>query len=82
MHMKLYTLLLDSKCPKGKTLKDCQLMEYLRTQNLFKITNQHNLLIPKAETYRLARAEYVQAIAEMHNICTKCQNSVTDKIKQ
>lgn len=81
MHMKLYTVLLDCRCPKGKTLKSCELMEYLRTQKLFKITKQYNLLKPTAETYRLARAEYIQAIGEMHRICNKCQEATKEKIK-
>ena len=76
MHMKLYTVLLDSRCPKDKTLKNCELMEYLQTQKLFKSNKkQPNLLKPTAETYRLARAEYIRAISEMHQICDKCQET-------
>lgn len=82
MRMKLYTLLLDYECPEGVDTKNCPLRKYLKTQKLFRVKKQDNVLEPTAETYRLARAEYVQAIAEMHNICTKCQNSVTDKIKR
>lgn len=78
MRMKLYTLLLDYECPEGSDTKNCPLREYLKTQKLFRVKEQDNVLEPTAETYRLARAEYVQAIAKMHNICTKC----TDKIKQ
>ena len=51
------------------------LKKWLKTQNLFKVKEQGNVLEPKAETYRMARAEYVQAISEMHRICIACQNN-------
>ncbi|MBR0212820.1 MAG: hypothetical protein IJQ55_04405 [Alphaproteobacteria bacterium] len=82
MHMTLYTVLLDYECPEGKNTRNCQLMEYLQTQKLFKSNKkQPNLLEPTAETYRVARAEYIQAIGEMHQICNKCQEAKKEKIK-
>ena len=79
MHTKFVTPLIDHDCPEGKNEKNCPLRKYLKGKpELFKISRQDKtMLIPTAELYRLARAEYVHAIEDMNYICRNCMEAKT-----
>ena len=78
MHTKFVTPLIDHECPKKINEKKCPLRKWLKKGDLFKFDEtDKNLLIPTAELYRLARAEYVQAIEHMNHICRDCLESKT-----
>ena len=73
MHTKFVTPLIDHDCPDDKNEKNCALRKWIKKENLFKIAkNDKTMLIPTAELYRLARAEYVHAIETMNSICRDC----------
>jgi hypothetical protein len=74
MHTKFVTTLIDHDCPDDKNEKNCALRKYLKEKPLlFKTSKQDKtLLTPTAEPYRLARAEYIQAIEKMNSICRDC----------
>ena len=73
MHTLFMTYLINTECPKDMNEQKCPLRQWLKTQDLFYTTQNESLLLPTAELYRLARAEYVHAIEHMNQICNKCQ---------
>ena len=72
MHTTFTTYLINQECPKGMTEKNCPLRKYIKESGLFHIGQKETLLEPTKELYRLARAEYVNAIEEMNYICRNC----------
>ena len=81
MHTIFTTYLIDEECPKNKNEKNCALREYLKKSDLFHFTQNETLLKPTKELYRLARAEYMHAFEEIHQICRKCQMENAQRVK-
>lgn len=73
MHTIFHTTLIDQNCPKDKDENNCNLRKWLKEQDLFYVTQNNAFLEPTKEHYRLARAEYVNAINYMNQICRHCQ---------
>ena len=71
MHTKYTTTVIDYDCPKGMTKTKCPLRQWLQTQTLFYVKG--SVLQLTNERYRLARAEYINAIAHMHQLCNACK---------
>ncbi len=67
------TYLIRHECPAGMTERNCPLRKHLKEQKLFHFGANETMLEPTAELYRLARAEYVQEIDHMNQICYHCQ---------
>lgn len=91
MHTTFYTYLVDQKCPECKTEETCELRKYIKKEPLFKmkmrtvkvvkdgqeVTEKQYILKPTKDLFFLSNREYSLAIAEINDICTKCQKENT-----
>ena len=91
MNTTFYTYLVDQKCPACKTEQTCELRKYIKKEPLFKMKmrtvkvmdkgnetiEKQYILKPTKDLFFLSNREYSLAIAEINDICARCQRENT-----